>query len=81
MTVVNLNLSDDMQNFLYGAVQAGNYSSPAAYIEALLAQTKNRRDELEAKALEGLSSGECLPWSDDLKQRLRKEVAERLAHG
>ena len=81
MTVVNLDLSDDMQSFLNGAVQAGNFGSPAAYIEALLAQTKSRLDELETKALEGLASGECLVWNDELKQRLRKEVAERLPHG
>jgi hypothetical protein len=70
-----------MQNFLHGAVQAGNFASPAAYIESLLAQTKNRRDELEAKALEGLQSGDCLPWNRELKQKLRKEVAERLCLG
>lgn len=81
MTVINLNLSDDMQTFLNGAVQAGNFVSLAAYIEALLVQTKNQRDELEAKALEGLASGECLVWNDELKQRLRKDVTERLSRG
>lgn len=81
MTVINLNLSDELQQFLTGEMQAGQFESPAAYFEALLRRVKNAQGKLESQLIEGLDSGEAVPLDEQHWGRIRAEVQRRLANG
>lgn len=81
MANVNLNLPDELQQFVNGQVEAGEFAGAGAYIEALIARAKSGKDQLDSLLIEGLDSGEPIPLDDKEWSRIRAEVAERLSHG
>ena len=81
MADVNLNLPEDLQQFVNGQVEAGEFEGASAYIEALIARAKKGKDLLESLLVEGLDSGEPIALDADEWNRIRGEVTERLSNG
>ncbi len=81
MATVNLNLTEELQKFLNGQVEAGQYDGTAAYIEALIARAKKGKEKLETLLIEGLDSGEPVPLDADQWKCIRDEVEQRLSNG
>jgi len=80
MTNVNLNLSEELQQFVNAQVDAGQFNGPAGYIEALIERAKNGKGQLEALLVEGLDSGEPIPLGAEEWSRIRREVELRLSN-
>ncbi len=81
MANVKLNLPDELQQFVNGQVEAGEFDGPSAYIEALIARAKEGKEKLDELLIEGLESGEPVPLDADEWSRIRGEVTERLSNG
>lgn len=81
MADVNLNLPDELQQFVDGQVEAGQFEGASEYIEALISRAKEGKDKLESLLIEGLDSGEPIPLDADEWSRIRGEVTERLSNG
>lgn len=77
MASVNLNLPDDLQQFVDGQVAAGDFDGASSYIETLIARAKKGKEKLEALLIEGLDSGEPVALDADEWSRIRAEVTER----
>lgn len=78
MSSVNINLSDDLQQFVLVQTEVGQFNGPSDYIESLVALAKQSKDSLESYLEAGLDSGEpiildALEWKS-----IRNEVSERL---
>lgn len=81
MASVNLNLTEELQQFVNGQAEAGEFDGAGAYIEALIQRAKKGKDHLEALLIEGLDSGDPIPLDDDEWNRIRSEVKDRLSNG
>jgi len=81
MTNVTLQLSDDLQQFVASEAQAGQFSGPADYIQALIERAKVGKARLANLLIEGLESGEPISLDAAEWQRIRSEVEQRRAHG
>ena len=81
MTTVNLNLSEELQQFVNGQAEAGRFDGPAEYIETLIKRAKNGKEKLEALLIEGLESGDPIPLDADEWTRIRRDVEQRLSDG
>ena len=81
MANVNLNLPEELQQFVNGQVEAGEFEGASTYIEALIARAKKGKDQLEALLIEGLDSGDPIPLDAEEWSRIRGEVTGRLSDG
>lgn len=81
MADVNLNLPEELEQFVNGQVEAGAFEGASAYIEALIARAKKGKDQLESLLIDGLDSGDPIPLDSDEWSRIRGEVTERLSSG
>lgn len=81
MSTVNLNLSEELQQFVNGQAEAGRFEGPAGYIEALIERAKNGNAKLEALLIEGLDSGDPIRLDADEWRRIRRDVEQRLSNG
>ena len=81
MTTVNLNLSEELQQFVNGQAEAGRFGGPAEYIEALIERAKNGKEKLEDLLIGGLDSGDPIPLDPDEWSRIRRDVEQRLSNG
>ena len=81
MSMVNLNLPEELEQFVQGQTQTGRFGSPAEYIEALIKRAKNGKERLESLLIEGLDSGDAMPLDAAEWGRIRRDVEQRLSHG
>jgi antitoxin ParD1/3/4 len=81
MANVNLNLPEELQQFVNGQVDVGKFEGVSSYIEALIARAKEGKEKLEALLIEGLDSGEPIPLDPNEWKRIRSEVSGRLSNG
>lgn len=81
MTTVSLNLPEELQEFVNGQADAGQFDGPAGYIQALIERAKNGQDKLEALLIDGLDSGDPIPLDADEWTRIRRDVEQRLSNG
>ena len=79
MTTVSLNLPEDLQEFVNGQADAGQYHGPADYIQALIERAKNGKDKLEALLIEGLDSVDPIPLDAEEWTRIRRDVEQQLS--
>ena len=79
--ILNLNLADDLQQFLQGETEAGQFTDASAYIEALLRHGKQSKELLESQLIAGLDSGEAVPLDEERWASIRAQVKQRLANG
>jgi len=61
MANLSLNLGDELQQFVNGQAEAGDFDGPSAYVEALISRAKKGQEKLEGLLIEGLDSGESIP--------------------
>ena len=57
MATVNLNLSEDLQQFVNGQVETGHFEGPAEYIEALIERAQKGKNKLESLLIASRSDG------------------------
>jgi antitoxin ParD1/3/4 len=76
-----LNLSDELQQFVNSQVLAGHYESPTAYVETLISRAKKGNDRIEQLLIEGLGSGDAVPLDSNEWGKIREEVQRRLKNG
>ena len=81
MASVNLNLSEELQQFVNGQVEAGEFDGADGYIEALIERAKKGKEKLEALLIEGLDSGDPIPLDANEWSRIRGDVEQRLTNG
>lgn len=81
MANLELNLGEELQQFVIGQAEAGQFDGPSAYIEALICRAKAGQEKLEELLIEGLDSGEPIPLDPDQWSQIRGEVTERLSNG
>lgn len=77
MASVNVNLSDDLQQFVLVQTEAGQFSGPSDYIQSLVARAKQNKESLESLLIEGLDSGNPIVLDDVEWKRIREDVAQR----
>ncbi len=80
MAIVELNLSEELQQFVNGQVEAGEFDGPAGYIEALIERAKKGKEKLETLLIEGLESGDIIPLDSEEWTRIRRDVQQRLSN-
>ena len=78
MANLNLNLSDELQQFVLVQTQAGQFSEPSDYIESLVARAKQNKESLESLLIEGLESGDPIALDAMEWKKIRNEVAQRI---
>jgi antitoxin ParD1/3/4 len=81
MASININLTDELKQFVDGQVEAGEFGGVVQYIEALIERAKTGKEKLEELLVEGLNSGDPIPLDDDQWSQIRKEVNQRIANG
>ena len=81
MASVNVNLSEDLQQFVDSQAEMGQFDGAGAYIEALIRQAQKGKLQLEALLIEGLDSGDPIPLDDAEWDRIRSDVGDRLSNG
>lgn len=79
MAYIDLNLPDDLNQFVELQVQAGSFRGASDYILALIASAKHGGGRMEALLVEGLDSGEPMRLDDELRASIRRQVADSLA--
>lgn len=81
MSTITISLPDQLKHFVETQVATKGYGNVSEYFRALLreAQGRERDEELQRLLLEGLSSGEPIPVSEEFWTDLRKEAATILA--
>lgn len=79
MEDVDLNLSDELADFVNEQVKIGKFAGANAYIETLIARAKQGKGKLEALLIEGLDSGDPIQLDADEWSRIRGEVGRRLS--
>jgi antitoxin ParD1/3/4 len=80
MATVNLNLSEELKDFVNSQVESGKFDGASGYIEALIARAKNGKDKREALLIEGLESGNPVPLDADEWVRIRQDVEQRISN-
>ena len=78
MVNVNVNLSDDLQEFVVAQVSSGQFKGPSDYIESLVTRAKRNKEFLETLLIEGLESGEPIALDDMEWRRIRDDLSRRV---
>jgi Arc/MetJ-type ribon-helix-helix transcriptional regulator len=76
MATVNVDLPDEVNQFVSEKIASGKYESPGEFIVALLAACQHR-ETIETKLLAAVESNDFQEVTPDLWDRLRKRAAER----
>jgi antitoxin ParD1/3/4 len=82
-TTMNISLPDSMKAFVDEQVAKGGFGTASEYVRHVLREEQKRRlrEQIDAKLLEALDSGEATPMTADdwvsLRRGLRKRLTER----
>lgn len=74
MANMNIDLPEDLRQFIRSEIEEGRYRSESAYVEALVARAKAGKERLESLLIEGLDSGEPRLMDDAAREKLRNEA-------
>lgn len=76
MPKMELELPDEVLDFIQNAVHRGEYPNAAAYLKSLVDLERSRTEDsrLEALLIEGLESGEPIPVTPEFWQDLRRRT-------
>lgn len=77
---MNISLPDDMKKWVDGQVDRGGYGTTSEYFRQLVREDQRRqvRDEIDAKLLAAIDSGEPAEMTVEWWQERRQELAERI---
>ena len=80
-TSINISLPEAMRTWVDEQVGRGDYSTVSEYFRELLRAEQKRqlREEIDARLLEALNSGEPIELTPEYWEDLRREARERLA--
>jgi len=81
MATVTLRLTEDLQRFVEGQVERGEFEGAADYIQALIERAKRGQQNMDNLLIEGLDSGDSIPLDASEWRRIRADVKQRLSHG
>lgn len=81
MSTIDLDLPDDLREFVEAKVQRGEFASASDYIVALIDAARRKKSEIEAALLEGLESGPAEEWTGEEWSDIKKRVVERHSEG
>ena len=78
MTTVTISLPESLKTFIEEQIATKGYGNVSEYFRTLLreAQAKEEDAKLEALLVEGLTSGEDIPFSREFWSELKAEAAE-----
>jgi len=80
MSMIPVELPDELQQFVESKVQQGQFASANDYIVAIVNAARSKRSEIEAALIEGLQSGPAEEWTSqgwaDIKQRVIRRHRE-----
>jgi antitoxin ParD1/3/4 len=81
MTTMNISIPEPMREWVETQVEKGAFGSASEYVRSLIREDQKRQaeEELEAKLLEGINSGEATPMTREDWERLRARLAERFS--
>ena len=81
MVTVTLRLTKDLQRFVEGQVESGEFGGAAEYIQTLIEQAQRGQQKLESLLIEGLDSGAPIPLDASEWARIRRDVELRVSNG
>lgn len=76
MTNMNVSLPETLKEYVENQVAQGGYGTVSEYLRELIRADKKRKaeDHLEALLLEGLDSGDAIPYTPQLLQEIWARV-------
>jgi len=81
MASINVNLSDELEQFVAGQVETELFAGASEYIETLIERAKEGKEKIDSLLIEGLDSGDPIPLDAVQWSRIHSEVTERISHG
>ena len=78
MPDITVNLTEDLKTFVESQVDRGEYQSASEYIATLLARARDGEDRLESLLIEGIDSGQPITLGNEERDKIRREVRDRL---
>jgi len=79
---LNISLPQPLKGYVDSKVSSGIYGSASEFVREAIREKLLReqaKTELTAKLLEGLDSGEPIPFTDGYFKRKKKELSRRVA--
>lgn len=78
MTTVTISMPESLKEFIDQEVQAKSYGNVSEYVRGLLreAQTREADARLQTLLLEGLTSGEDIPLTQNFWRELKADAAQ-----
>jgi antitoxin ParD1/3/4 len=77
MTVIPVNLPDNLKAYVEEKARNGGYASAGEYIVALVAAASEKRNEIELALMAGLASGPAAPWTGEEWQTVKDRIASQ----
>jgi antitoxin ParD1/3/4 len=80
MTTLQISLADNLKQFIEDQAARSGYSSPSAYVEALIEEVRRTQSDatLEGELLKGLDSGSPTEVDDAYWVKFRARMRARL---
>jgi Arc/MetJ-type ribon-helix-helix transcriptional regulator len=79
MKTIDVELPEDLGQFVATQVATGAYDGASEFICSLVARAKQGHDRIEGLLFEGLNSGAPIPLDESEWQAMRREVRDNLA--
>jgi putative addiction module CopG family antidote len=77
MATIEVELPQDLQEFVDTKLKQGHFTSASEYIVALVESARRGRSAIEAALIEGLNSGPAEEWTKEEWAGIRQRVIER----
>ncbi len=77
MAAIQVELPQDLQEFIEAKLKQGHFGSASEYIAALVESARNGRSAIETALVEGLESGPAEEWTKEEWAGIRQRVAQR----
>jgi antitoxin ParD1/3/4 len=74
MTTLTVTLTESLTLYLQEQIASGYYTNANDYIQTLIQQDRSRKQYLEPLILEGITSGEPTPMTNDDWNAIRQSV-------
>ncbi len=81
MSSVEVNLPEDLQDFVEEKIRHGHFASVSEYVVALVDAARKKRLEIEVALIESLESGPAEEWTSQEWRTIRQRVIARNQQG
>ncbi len=81
MAGLNVNMTDDLREFVDGRTEEKGFSTPTEYVRQLIREDRERatQEQLEELLVQGLQSGDPVEMTPEDWSEIRRTARERLA--